>query len=308
MTILKRLDLINCQSHVNSTFEFHPGVNVITGLTDAGKSTVLRMLYDWLAKNKPSNLSHAFYGKTKQSVRAVFDDCIIERIRNKHKNKYILNGEPLTGTDSGKHVPEPVEKALNLHSINVIEQGQVPFMLGWTPGARASFLNKATNLEIIDQSTKNALNKLREEQNKLKATQQQIEDCKKEQAEFIDIEAMWERSNEIGILVGEYIDLQASIKLADRLIEAIEDIDSQLKTEIDYDTLLNDIKKLEGLQTKKEKLGNQIAEMDYLIYNWQKNKKEGKVINEQHKKLTKRYNSIKPKICPLCNRPWNRED
>jgi len=51
--MIKTLSIQNYQSHKDSTLEFDPGVNVIVGSTDSGKTAIIRALR-WLIWNRPN--------------------------------------------------------------------------------------------------------------------------------------------------------------------------------------------------------------------------------------------------------------
>ena len=51
--MISQLTLRNFQSHKASRLRFHPGVNVITGPSDSGKTALLRALL-WAVRNRPS--------------------------------------------------------------------------------------------------------------------------------------------------------------------------------------------------------------------------------------------------------------
>jgi len=51
--MIKYLQIQNFQSHKDSLLEFDPGVNVIVGSSDSGKTAVIRALR-WLVWNRPS--------------------------------------------------------------------------------------------------------------------------------------------------------------------------------------------------------------------------------------------------------------
>lgn len=50
--MLKFLNIKNYQSWAEGAFNFHPGLNVIIGLSDSGKSAIIRALR-WLVWNRP---------------------------------------------------------------------------------------------------------------------------------------------------------------------------------------------------------------------------------------------------------------
>jgi DNA repair exonuclease SbcCD ATPase subunit len=51
--MIKRIEIKNFQAHKNTEIDFDPGVNVISGASDAGKSSIFRALL-WVITNRPS--------------------------------------------------------------------------------------------------------------------------------------------------------------------------------------------------------------------------------------------------------------
>ena len=49
--MIKSVEFQNFQSHKKTILEFVPGVNIIVGLSDAGKSAVMRAI-KWCLKNQ----------------------------------------------------------------------------------------------------------------------------------------------------------------------------------------------------------------------------------------------------------------
>ena len=52
MKYKKYLHLINFQSHLNTVIELHPGLNILVGESDQGKTAIIRALR-WLFYNEP---------------------------------------------------------------------------------------------------------------------------------------------------------------------------------------------------------------------------------------------------------------
>ena len=50
--MIQKLNIQNFQSHKDTKLEFHPGVNVIIGQSDSGKTAIIRALR-WLIWNRP---------------------------------------------------------------------------------------------------------------------------------------------------------------------------------------------------------------------------------------------------------------
>ena len=127
--MLNKIVIKNILSHKKTVIKLVDGVNVITGITDSGKSAIFAAIY-WVLYNRPSadgirsNWDHDI-----ASVKLYFSDGKIERRKSKTQNVYIINnGEPLL---AGRTVPEPVQEFLNCSNINFQTQFESPFMLGW---------------------------------------------------------------------------------------------------------------------------------------------------------------------------------
>lgn len=150
--MIKKLNIKNFQSHKNTQLKLHPGVNVIIGETDSGKSAVIRALR-WLTDNKPNGDSFrsSWGGKTSVSIQTKEND-IISRQRDT-ENLYYLNDHKFAAFSTG--VPEDVLSTLNLTEVNAQYQLDSPFLLSSTAGQVAQFFNKIAHLDKIDQGQKN---------------------------------------------------------------------------------------------------------------------------------------------------------
>jgi len=152
--MIKTLHLRNFLSHKDSLLEFSPGVNVLIGPSDSGKTSLIRALR-WIADNRPSGdefRSH-WAGREPTKVSVELDSGeVITRIKGTD-NFYELDGQVFRafGTD----VPPPISDALQLSPINIQYQLDAPFLLGDSAGGVARYLNQIVNLEDIDKSLAN---------------------------------------------------------------------------------------------------------------------------------------------------------
>jgi exonuclease SbcC len=155
--VIKSIRLENFQAHKETVLELHPGVNVIAGSSNSGKSSILRAL-NWAVYNRPSGdafVSHwARDDKGNQkgdtSVTLTLDNGTIERRKSKStKNTYKVNETVLEAI--GLDVPEEVSKALNFTEVNTQRQHDAPFLLSDSPGEVARFFNKIVHFDAIDQ-------------------------------------------------------------------------------------------------------------------------------------------------------------
>jgi exonuclease SbcC len=149
--MFKKLEIRNFQSHKHSVLEFHPGMNVIIGKTDSGKSAVIRSL-KLAIKNRPSGDAFISHWADEAHVVLSTDNNVIERKKGK-QNKFILDKQELTGFSQS--VPEEVEQALNLSDASCQFQMDDIFLLNSSSGEVAAYFNKVANLDMIDKGQSN---------------------------------------------------------------------------------------------------------------------------------------------------------
>ena len=150
-SMLNKLHIKNFQSHKDSLLEFDKGVNVIVGLSDAGKSAIVRAIR-WKLRNRPSGNAFQSYWGGKTSVEITTGNNTIIRAKDKQE-EYIINDKVLTAF--GRNVPEEVSQILNIDEINFEHQKDSFYLLNQSPGEVATHFNKVSNLYKIDTSIKN---------------------------------------------------------------------------------------------------------------------------------------------------------
>lgn len=160
--MIKNLQLTNFQGHKASHLDFAPGVNVITGESDVGKSTIIRALW-WLIANRPSGAGEkwAHWDMEKNDIVNVavgLDNGAVARFRKGSKNGYEVDvGEgPVELVAIRSDVPKEVSDTLDLGEQNVQSQHQPYFLLADSPGDVARKLNAVCGVDIIDSCLKNA--------------------------------------------------------------------------------------------------------------------------------------------------------
>ena len=73
MVKIKKLDLINFQSHKFTSLELADGLNVIVGPSDNGKTSILRAIR-WVLFNEPQGMSMLRNNEDFVSVRIYFNN------------------------------------------------------------------------------------------------------------------------------------------------------------------------------------------------------------------------------------------
>ena len=147
--MLTSIHVTNFQSHKDAYLEFHPGVNVIIGESDSGKTAILRAL-KWALTNRPGGDSFrsSWGGETSVGIR--MEKELIVREKTGSNNIYRLNNTEFKAF--GTEVPEEIQDALNMNEINIQNQLDLPFLLRDSPGQVAAHFNKIAHLDAIDAS------------------------------------------------------------------------------------------------------------------------------------------------------------
>lgn len=186
---MHNLTIRNFQSHKETQIELSPTVNSLEGVSDSGKSAVLRAML-WALTNKPDGTAFVSYwakdrkGKIKAPVSVSIDN--ITRIRSEEFNGYIRYGkdgeeryEALKGA-----VPVEIERAINIGAVNIQRQMDPPFLLSSTPGDAARYVNSLVGLEEIDTYQKVLKGKSRDNANSLKDETARLAEAEKNLAKY----------------------------------------------------------------------------------------------------------------------------
>ena len=261
--MIKKLSIQNFQSHKKSVLEFDPGLNVIIGTSDSGKTAVVRALR-WLISNRPSGdaFRSVWGGKTAVSVLLEGNDKIA-RVKDKAANQYFLDDMEFNAF--GTAVPEEIVKALNMKEVNSQSQFDKPFLLTSTSGEVASHFNKIANIDQIDISQKIVEKWVREIANKIKTEKESITKLKHDLTAFDDLD---KAEIELEILEESENDLirwlQDETKL-ENLIQSLQDIESDIKQieellepEKEIDNILDLYKVLESTRENEQALKKNI--------------------------------------------------
>jgi exonuclease SbcC len=151
--VIDKLSLKNFRSHPDTVLELHPGVNVIVGLPNKGKTNILRAI-KWLVDNRPLGARVRARGVSKATcVGMEMGDVEISLVLGKKGKRYEIKKK---GEDAKKYkavgssVPDIVTKALNLSEVNVQRQLDGPYLITESGSEVSKQLNRITRLEKVD--------------------------------------------------------------------------------------------------------------------------------------------------------------
>jgi DNA repair exonuclease SbcCD ATPase subunit len=173
--MLQSLEIKNFQCHKNTVLEFVPGMNVITGSSDSGKSAIMRAII-WGLRNRPSGGDFkSWFAGDKETVEVAFefDNGWFVKDRTGAKNKY--NCEEGAFEALRSDVPEPIQAISNIVDYNIQTQFQQYFMLQDSAGDRAKRMNELVGLDIIDRIFKKLNSKISSTRLSIKVTTDEID-------------------------------------------------------------------------------------------------------------------------------------
>lgn len=183
MNYLKRMEIINFQSHKYTDLYFDNKVNVIIGPSDSGKTAVIRAL-KWVLFNEPSGID--FIRKESKEAKVILyfnNEFIITRGRSKTKNYYEITyptGETERFEGFGTKVPKEISEITNISKVqldgnnlialNISDQLESPFLLTESPSIKAVAIGKLAGIENVDL----ALNKLSKDINEINSEKKSL--------------------------------------------------------------------------------------------------------------------------------------
>lgn len=169
--MLKKIIIKNYQVHRHLELELSPGLNIIAGESQTGKSSIFRAVR-WVVQNRPSGMRFKNWDSEENNtvlVRLDFDDGYVIREIGNDLNIYDLNGEIFDKFKTS--VPEEVARFCRLDEFSLRAQHQKYFLLDDSPGERSRKLNELAGLNDIDISIK----KIKSIEEKAKAEKEKLE-------------------------------------------------------------------------------------------------------------------------------------
>ena len=307
---LEQLVIKYFQSHGHTVLDFHPGVNVILGQSQSGKTGILRS-FILLVRNRPLGFrfhSHFDSEGEDTEITAKFPDVEVKFIKDSSGGaEYSIdNGEPFSG---GKTVPDKVIEALNISETNIQEQLEQPFLITSSPGEVAKVINRITRLDEVDgwvselttlvntcnSDMTSLTNSIVEKQERLEEFKIVAEIDKRvkeiEEAEK-DLVSLQERESVLQPLIDNYKSVSEGLQDSRDWLEGAEKGVLELEAiqkefvdlegrEVVLETLIDDYRKAESKLEKSRELSkadDTVKEIESLIIEWKEVREREKML------------------------------
>lgn len=203
MLFLDTVIIKNFQSHKETRLDFVPGLNVIIGPSDQGKSSIIRAI-NWVLFNEPRGTEFIRQGASECSVTLILNNGYkITRLRSSSKNRYILtlpDGTQQIFEGFGTGVPLEVQNAHNIkkvlvdvdapRAINISHQLESPFLISETGTTRAKAIGRIVGVHILDKASRETERDISRLQSSLKSLREQLDDVIEGLKEFEGLEEL----------------------------------------------------------------------------------------------------------------------
>lgn len=312
--MIDKLKIQNIQSHKNSELEFVPGINVIIGSSNNGKSAVLRSLY-WAICNRPLgietlcshwNLDSKGNIIDSMSVKVYKGKKILERRKTKNENQYLLNNEELNAVRTD--VPKQAVEFFKLTDTNIQNQQDSPFLLSLSNGDVAKYFNRIAKLDVIDKVLSNAESKRREIKKEVEHTEKLISDFTEKHEEYSWLSKAEKLLEKYETVISEKEKIEENFNNLSKQVEEFNsnsDKIKKIKQLSKYKKIISSLK--DSIESKKklydalEKTCLEVLEYQSIckvVYKFSKVKKFESLIQKINEEL-KLENEIKDKLFEL---------
>jgi DNA repair protein SbcC/Rad50 len=280
--MFRKIVIKNFQSHKKSILNLDPGVNVIIGSSDTGKTAILRALR-WLVWNRPQGEAFRSNWGGDTSVKIYTEENVIKRVRG-FQNQYYVNKLELNAVKA--EVPAEVSTILNMEEVNLQTQFARPFLLDSSSGEVAQYFNQTVHLDKIDSSVRSIQHWVRQLNQDIESNKSRLEDLEINLSDFDGLDALEEkvqviehldktrnsleskkyninlRRGEIQTLDKEEKNLQSilslkeevgkTLKLITKRSDLLEQRQALLNVYTNYTTLYKEEKKLQSILSLKD--------------------------------------------------------
>ena len=270
--MIKKLTIHNFQAHKDTELDFVPGINVIVGSSDNGKSSIPRA-FEWVRTNRPLGTGFLRLGMADSDVCSVVVEIAdrklrstVKRVRGKRQNEYTVGNDTMKAI--GSDVPQQVADTLSLEDLNVQHQLSPHFLILDSPGAVGKAINAACHLEEMDKCVAEGKRRVNALQNELSDAEEDVSDLTDRMAtEFADLDEIHEEVAEATKLYEDMLKLTKDVDAIELAVAAVLQVRQEKQAIPDLATVreaMGLIRETELLKREANTLSNAAAELSHV--------------------------------------------
>lgn len=302
--MIKKISLKNFRSHADTELEFSPGVNVIVGLPNKGKTNILRAL-QWVFFNRPLGQRVRSKFTTKATrVGVEVDDVEVSLVLGKKGKRYEVKrrGEVRRYKAVGSSVPDVVTGAFNLSEVSIQKQLDTPFLITSSGADISKTFNRITRLEKVDVWLKRLNSRLLSKGKEKGLLEGQVREKKERVKQLKGIQELQEKLESI-------LKLERRKNLVDvrafRLATLIGEVEKATKAEELYKRLPDLLERFEEWEVKNNRLtvlDNQVEDLESMVLLIRSSVAKVNQLDQDIVEMMKNYKArlLKNKRCPFC--------
>jgi len=257
-----KLSLQNFQSHKNTTLEFDKGVNVIVGVSDSGKSAILRALR-WLWTSRPLGDYFVRWGEKDCIVKLEINGNEVVRGKEKKQNYYSVNGKVLEAMKA--EVPSEVSDALRLEDINWQGQRDLDFLLSLSPLEASKYIQRLCGLEAVPPILSSCSSMELENKKSLREIEDRKTEAENKVKAFADFGKVEKLAQELQTMQVNFDKMKAKEKDLEYYVMAVKDVNSKLEKGKNILIMAKNAEALKLLLPERKNLGEKINGLEYSL-------------------------------------------
>ncbi|MBS1722416.1 MAG: AAA family ATPase [Armatimonadetes bacterium] len=235
---LKTVRIRNFQSHRDTEVHLHPGINLVVGSSDVGKSAFMRAV-NLVMHNEVPNREFVTYGADNATVILEFSDgTIVERVKGSTKNAYHLvlpDGSAKSFDKIGvNNMPEEVFKALGrppsdkYHGpVAYADQHSRLFLVSLSPTELPRAISELTGLDDYEEAAMSLAKRARQYDRQIREAKDRVAGYEAELAQFANLEEDLQQYEALQQALEDANGLLGTINLGESLLEDYNEVRAQ---------------------------------------------------------------------------------
>lgn len=242
--MIERVEIEQFQNHTKTDLDFSPGLNIVCGQSDNGKSAVIRAI-NWVLTNKPAGSAFCKVDNegVDTKVKLAFTDGEVLRVRGHKKNHYIFDGTEYKAMRSD--VPEEIAEFINIGDQNIQGQFVSHFLISESSGEVARTLNSIVGLEDIDKAHKVIGRIIAESNANIKFLKAEFDKYTERMRKFDELDTLNDQlqgleriQKNIAILENEVEEMNNAVSNIHQIMEGLKGSESVIEFEEKIESLL----------------------------------------------------------------------